>query len=168
MTLNQAIKARRSVRKYKKGITIPREHIERMLEAAMLAPSSRNSRPWNFIVVEGEEMLSKIADVHPYAQMARNASLAIVVCAREDRSPLGDPVYPCDCGAAVQNILLTATDLGYGSVWCGVYPQADRITALKKLLDIKNLPFALLVIGVPDESPAQKGFFDPGLVRYIK
>jgi len=168
MTLYEAIKARRSIRKYKKGETIPRKHIERMLEAAMLAPSACNTRPWNFIVAEGEEILNKIADIHPNAQMARDASLAIVVCVKDLRSSKGDAVYPGDCGAAVQNILLTATDLGYGTVWCGIYPDPARVLAFKTLFGIENLPFALIVAGVPNESPAQRGYFDPSLVQYVK
>ena len=83
-----------------------------MLEAAV-APSSATP------AVElhsrgGRGDANKIADVHPYAQMARNASLAIVV-APGGPQPASDGLSG-DCGAAVQNILLTA-DLGYGR--CG-------------------------------------------------
>lgn len=56
MQTMEAIRARRSVRKYK-AEAVPREQIERLLEAAMLAPSAVNSRPWEFVVTDKREIL---------------------------------------------------------------------------------------------------------------
>ena len=84
MNTSEAIRARRSIRKYKKGTVIPKEHIHQMLEAAMMAPSACNTRPWEFVVVETEEIREQIMKSHPYTQMLKTASLAIVVCGRPD------------------------------------------------------------------------------------
>ena len=63
---------------------IPKEHVEMILEAAMMAPSACNRRPWEFVVVENREILAQIMEIHPHTQMLRTASLAIVVCGRPD------------------------------------------------------------------------------------
>ena len=82
MNTLDAIKNRRSIRKYKKGAEIPMEDIKAMLEAAMLAPSARNCRPWGFTVIRDRDIMTKIMDISPYTKMMETASLAIVVCGR--------------------------------------------------------------------------------------
>ena len=80
MNVSEAIRQRRSIRKYKKGAVIPQEHIESMLEAAMMAPSAGNTRPWEFYVIENRGILQKLTEVNPYARMLLNASAAILIC----------------------------------------------------------------------------------------
>ena len=80
MNVTEAIRARRSVRKYQPGVTIPQEHIDLMLEAAMCAPSACNSRPWEFVVVENAAMRQSLSAMHPYCRSLPDASLAILVC----------------------------------------------------------------------------------------
>src|SRR5699024_5088254 len=80
MQCYDAIRARRSVRKYQKGAVIPAEHVKTILEAAMMAPSAVNSRPWEFYVTDKREMLDKLMQAHPSCKMLETASLAIVVC----------------------------------------------------------------------------------------
>ena len=84
MNVTEAIRSRRSIRKYQKGAVIPQEDIDMMLEAAMMAPSARNTRPWEFVAVENREVLEKFQDIQPYTGMMKTASLAIVVCGRPD------------------------------------------------------------------------------------
>ena len=67
MNVTEAIRARRSIRKYKKGTVIPKEHIELILEAAMMAPSAGNTRPWEFIVIENRGILQKLTEINPYS-----------------------------------------------------------------------------------------------------
>ena len=118
MQCYEAIRARRSVRKYKKGAKIPAEDVKKMLEAAMMAPSAVNSRPWEFYVTDKREMLDKLMQAHPASKMLETASLAIVVCGRPDLQPKHN-FWQQDRGAAIENILLQALDLGYGTCWCG-------------------------------------------------
>jgi len=61
MDLDEAIRGRRSIRKYKADAPVPREHIEAMIEAARWAPSSTNIQPWRFIVVEDRETIAAMA-----------------------------------------------------------------------------------------------------------
>ena len=168
MTTMQAIRERRSIRKYKAGAEVTQEQIDLILEAAMLPPSACNTRPWEFIVVKSREVLDKIANTHPHAKMLATASIAIIVCALpETQEGLSQGYFPQDCGAAAQNILLTAVSLGLGACWCGVYPKEARMAEFKEMLDIKSLPFCVIAVGVPDEAPAPRGKFEESKVRYI-
>ena len=169
MTITEAIKARRSIRKFKQNAPITDSQIHAMLEAAMHAPSACNTRPWEFIVVKDRGKLDKIREVHPYTGMLETASLAIVVMALPETQtrPIDTGYYPQDCGAATQNILLEAMALGLGTCWCGVYPKEDRIADVKKILGVEGTPFCIIAVGVPDEEPKARGFFEEGKVRYI-
>ncbi len=166
METMQAIRARRSVRKYKKGAPVAREQIERLLEAAMLAPSAVNSRPWEFVVTDKEEILQKLTEAHPASRMLLTASWAIAVCGRPDLQPKHN-FWQQDCAAAVENILLAAADMGLGTCWCGCYPAEPRTGAVKEVLGVDSVPVALIAVGVPDEAPAQKGFYDPAKVKFL-
>ena len=62
MNVTEAIRNRRSIRKFQQGVQIPQEDLDLILEAAMMAPSARNTRPWEFVVVENREILEKFRD----------------------------------------------------------------------------------------------------------
>lgn len=173
MNTIDAIKKRRSIRKFKPGAEITDEQVKVLLEAAMLAPSACNTRPWEFIVVKDRAKLDEIRKAHPYTGMLETASLAIVILAlpKAQESVMGGlPLgyYPQDCGAATQNILLAAVELGLGTCWCGVYPKEDRIAELQKILGTEKLPFCVIAIGVPDEAPKSHGKYDESRVTYLQ
>jgi len=167
--MNEIIKNRHSIRTYRSDKPVSKEQLNQILEAAMLAPSACNSRPWEFIVITKREILDKIAQIHPNAQMCETAAAAIIVVAIP-QSGRPEGYFPQDCGAATQNILLEATSLGLGTCWCGVYPREERMTSLSKLLDIPDskIPFNIIAVGIPDENPAGKGFFEEEKVSYIE
>lgn len=168
MNTLEAIRSRRSIRRYKKDVQIPQEHIEQMLEAAMMAPSACNSRPWEFVVVKSEEKKQEIMEYHQYTKMLKTASVAIVVCGRPDlQSGICDGFWPQDCGAAVQNILLAAKELGYGSCWCGCYPVMERTEKIKEILSVESMPLAIVAVGEADEEPAARGFYEESKVKYL-
>jgi len=168
MDATEAIRARRSIRKFAEGAEIPEEHLKLMLEAAMMAPNANNTRPWDFTVVRSAEIRKRIAEVHPYARMVAKASVAVVVGVRPDLLPEGMAgFWPQDCAAATENLLLQAVALGYGAVWCGVYPQAERVESIRKVLGGESVPFNVIAVGVPDEVPAARGYYDPARVRTL-
>ena len=167
MDCTQAIRARRSIRKFKPGASIPSPDVEAMLEAAMMAPSARNLRPWEFFVVENPELKARLRAAHPFASMLDTASLAIVVCGRpEDQKGVVSGYWPLDCGAAVENLLLQAVALGYGACWCGCWPS-PRISKLQELLNTQSVPAALIAVGVPDEAPEARGFYQADKVTWL-
>lgn len=169
MNVTEAIRKRRSIRKYKKGIVIPQEHMDLMLEAAMMAPSAGNTRPWEFLVIENRGIMMKITEINPYSRMLRNASAAIVICAKpEVQSGICSGFWPQDCGAAAENLLLQAAELGYGTCWCGMYPIQHRVQKMQELLNVNSIPYAVIAVGVADQQPEARGYFDPSRVKYIK
>ena len=171
MTVSEAIRKRRSIRKFKPGATVTDEQIKLMLEAAMLAPSACNTRPWEFIVVKDREKLNKIKKAHPYTGMLETASIAIIICALPEtqQQPIMSGYFPQDCGAATENILLQAVELGLGTCWCGVYPKEERIAEIRSILNIceTKLPFCVIAVGVPDEDPNPRGYYDENKVTYV-
>ena len=169
MTVTEAIKVRRSIRKYVPGAEVTQEQIDSLLEAAMMAPSAINLRPWEFIVVRDRDKLQGMMEAHEYAKMLGTASLAIVVVGLPRNAPDGFEFFPQDCGAATQNILLQAVAMGLGTCWCAVYPNEKRVSQFKELLGIENgIPYCVIAIGVPDEQPEARGFYDVKKVRYIQ
>ena len=139
-----------------------------MLEAAMMAPSACNTRPWEFVVVETEEIREQIMKSHPYTQMLKTASLAIVVCGRPDlQESVCVGFWPQDCGAAIQNLLLQAKELGYGTCWCGCYPVMERVKELQEILSVTSQPLAVIAVGEADEEPAARGFYDETRVKFL-
>lgn len=166
--MNEAIEKRRSIRKFQSGKPVTKEQFDALLESAMLAPSACNSRPWEFIAITKREILDEIARIHPNAKMCETAPAAIVIVAiPQTGKPEG--YFPQDCGAATQNILLEAVSLGLGTCWCGIYPKEERVAGFSKLLNIKEpkIPFCVIAIGTPEESPERRGFFDESRVTYI-
>ncbi len=150
----EAIKTRRSIRKYKKE-TIPDDILEELLEAGMSGPSGGNNKPWQFIVINDPKILEEVPNIPSGAPFASNAPLAILVCGDLEKYP-GIPqryqvVWAIDCSIAAQNILLAAHGKGLGAVYTGVYPMEERVEGLKTLLKLPEniIPLALIVIGYP-------------------
>jgi len=160
-----AIFQRRSIRKYTKQ-DVSDEQITTLLSAAMSAPSAGNERPWHFIVVKDKDRLAQIAEVSPYATMTKDAPLAIIVCGDVTQERFKG-FWVQDCSAAVQNILLEATELTLGSVWLGVYPLQERVEYLQKLFSLPDhiIPFAVIPIGRPDQSFGAPDRYDESRVH---
>ena len=168
MTFSEIIKKRRSIRVYDPTKPVTREQMNNMLEAAMLAPSACNSRPWDFIAITKREILDEIVRVHPYAQMCKTATAAIVIIATPQEGMPSD-YWPQDCGAATEAILLSAVAQGLGACWCGIYPKEERMVDFYELFNIEKpkIPFCVIAVGTPAESPDPRGAFEEAKVTYI-
>ena len=164
----EAIFKRRSIRKFINKSISP-EDISTLLKAAMMAPTARNCQEWEFVVIKKRETLEKIMQVHPHAQMLSTADCAILVCADTTREYMAG-YWTADCGAATQNILLAATELGIGSVWLGVYPNEERMKAISEVVQLPShvLPLNVIALGYPDESKEEVERFDPKKVHFEK
>ena len=167
--MNALIENRRSIRKYQSGKQVTKEQLTQLLNAAMLAPSARNTRPWEFIAITNRKVLDDIMKIHPYAQMLETAAAAIIVVGLP-QCETSQKYFPQDCAAATENILLEAVSLGLGTCWCGVYPNEERVNALQKLLQIPlpKVPFNVIAVGVPDENPGQRGFYDKAKATFLE
>ncbi|MCL1796636.1 MAG: nitroreductase family protein, partial [Clostridia bacterium] len=99
----KAISDRRSIRAYSPGAPVSDSQVHNMLEAAMMAPSAHNGRPWEFWVVRDRALLDALCDAHPYAKMLKTASMAIIVClAQRDCDAVDVDFLAQDGGAATQ------------------------------------------------------------------
>lgn len=145
----EAIYDRRSIRKYKDQ-PVEKEKIEKLLRAAMQAPSAGNQQPWEFIVIQDKDNLKKLSGLSPYAKCIGEASLAIVLLANEKRMRFPEN-WEQDMGAATENILLEAVELDLGSVWLGVAPVEDRVEYISKMFDLEDhiKPYCAISIGYP-------------------
>lgn len=162
---------RRSVRRYK-NLPVDADSREALLRAGMSAPSGVNRQPWEFFVVENKALLKLLAENLPYAGMTAEAPLAIVVCGNKERFLEGDDasLWVQDLSAASENILLAAHALGLGGVWTCLYPHADRMEAVRELLDLdkKYVPFNLIPIGYPASDHAPMDKWHPERVHFVE
>ncbi len=144
-----AIFKRRSIRRYKDG-SVSDETIEKLLKAAMAAPSAGNEQPWHFVVVKDKEMLKRLSKLSPYASMLKDAPLGIVVCG-DLKAEIYKGFWVQDCSAATENLLIEAAYLGLGAVWLGVYPVEERVDYVREVLEIPSyvVPFAVIPVGYP-------------------
>ena len=148
----EAIHTRRSIRKYEDK-PVPEELVRKVLAAAMSAPSASNTQPWHFVVITDRELLAEIPKVNPYAKMAGEAPLAILVCG-DATLELAPGYWVVDCAAAVENLLLAAHALGLGAVWTGIHPREERMNGFRHLFGLPhNVPaHSLIVLGYPAET----------------
>lgn len=152
-----AIMKRSSIRSYTNK-DVEKEKITTLLKAGMAAPTAADKRPWHFVAVTDKNILRKYAEVNPYASMAAEAPLMIVVCGDMEKAIEGEAneMWVQDASAATENILLAAEALGLGAVWTGVWPLQDRVQAVSDLLNLPGaiVPMAAVVIGYP-KTPGQ-------------
>jgi nitroreductase len=149
-----AIFTRRSVRKYIEK-DVEQDKIEKMLRAAMQAPSAGNQQSSEFLVVQNRNELVKLSKMSPYSGLISTAPLAIVLLGNTERMKFNEN-WEQDLGAAAENILLEATELGLGAVWLGVHPIEERVDSVITQFSLpENLkPFAVISIGYPKEENA--------------
>jgi nitroreductase len=142
-------------------MAVPEELIRTFLKAAMSAPSAGNEQPWQFIIITERRLLDEIPTFHPYADMLREASVAILVCGDMKLERYKDS-WVQDCAAATENLLLSVHAQGLGAVWVGIYPKDDRVHRMQKLLDLPAhvIPLALVPIGYPGERIPPADRFD--------
>lgn len=166
MELFDAIKNRHSYRGRFKDTPIKQEDLIKILEAGLMAPSGCNAQTTEFVVINEPDLVSKINLMHE-ANKAMQQAKAYIACI-VDKDPAA--VYEEmsfqieDCSAAVENILLAITSLGYATVWIDgwlrIDKRAERVAELINLPSFKKIQ-VLLPVGMPSESlssPKKKSF----------
>ena len=168
MELKEVLLKRRSVRKFTEE-PVSEEMIEELMHAAMSGPSACNKKPWEFYVVTNPDKLEELKGATMFTKF--NAKLVIVVCGNLLRAlPLQAANYWIkDCSAATENILLRATDLGLGAVWCGIHPQKKSEERVRKMLGISKtqVPLNVIFMGHPAEEPEARDQYEEERVHYI-
>jgi nitroreductase len=145
MDLKTAIKSRKTVRKFTDHY-IPNEDLQTILDAARRAPSWANTQVWEFVVLRDREVIRQVtecySETNPARKCSMDASAVIVVCAKLNVSGCfkGEPLtvfnewYMFDLGMAVENICLSAHDIGLGSVVVGSMDH-EKIAEICKVPD---------------------------------
>ena len=176
MNTLEAIAARRSIRAFK-GEELPEKAVTKILTAASQAPSGKNRQPWRFVTLQGAKRAEMVGVLREAiaasksrgedtgsaewtANVMERAELTVFVFNAHGIDPwlehstdqiFGELVDLQSIGAAIQNMLLAATDLGIGSLWIADVLYA--VTELKTWLKEEGQLVAAVSFGIADESP---------------
>lgn len=164
MEVTKCISERRSIRKFKDDV-VENEKLVQILDSARFAPSAKNRQPWKFFIAQGE-IKNQIVDIlkkwfennksHTGVLGTINAishaPILILVFRYSD-----SPWERCDAlsiGGAIENMLLTATSLGLGSLWIAdvLHIKREIETLVSTDLDL----YSAVAIGYSDENPSQR------------
>lgn len=156
MDLFEAVRTRRSVRKYSDK-PVEDEKLQAVLEAVRLAPSWANMQCWRMVVVKDKSVKEKISELsfvesyfspkgykaNPSKKALADAPVVIVLCADPAQSGAirGQDYYLTDCGIAAENLMLAARAEGLGSVFVGIYEE-------EKLKQALNIPASIRIAGL--------------------
>ncbi len=150
MEVMEAIKKRRSVRGYQPK-EVEQEKLDRILEAARLAPSASNRQEWRFVIVKDKTTRQKLMSAAKGQNFVGEAPIVIACCAETDNHIMscGQLSYPIDVAIAIEHMVLKATEEGLGSCWVGAFYEDE----VKKILNIpKEIRVVeLLTLGYPVE-----------------
>jgi nitroreductase len=177
----EAIKNRRSVRSYDDR-PVPRDIINKIIEAGNEAPSAMNSQPWRFVVVEDKETKRKLLqaalpNARKILEMVKEADPGRYEAISKRYKELKDPVYYSapvvvfvigsgryayhSCPLACENMMLAAHSLGLGSCWVGFGAMVTDDPEVRSILELKGdeMIFGPILLGYPKgktERPAKK------------
>ena len=153
-SFHEMLFTRHSIRKYTPDPLSP-DDVKTILEAALLAPSSKRARSWEFTVVDDKSLLEQLAKSKPlYGTCIGRSALSIVVSA----NPLLSDVWVEDASVAATFIHLQVEALGLGSCWVQLRNRMhdNETTASEFVKQLLNLPaeqqvVCVIAIGHKDE-----------------
>ena len=151
MDVFEAVKTRRSIRKYQDR-NVEQEKIKKILESARLSPSACNNQPWHFIVVSEKTARQSLFPAYPREWFAK-APVIIVACVMPEASWIrkdGEAYWKVDAAIAVQDMVLVAHELGLGTCWVAAFDEAKIKAALGVPEKVRVV--ALLPVGYPAEA----------------
>lgn len=147
-SIEQTIQSRRSIRQFTNASIKP-SSIWRLLHAACMAPSGKNNQPWRFAVIQEDVRLLQAIAAMSQRAWVQTAPCMIAVF-RDKRASYSRDKDMQSIGAAIQNILLTAHDMGIGTCWIGELNQNER--QIKALLGLEEPALeltAFIALGIP-------------------
>jgi nitroreductase len=144
MEVMEGIRQRRSIRSFTSQ-EVEDWKLDEILDAARWAPSSKNSQPWEFVVVKDRGTLARIAEETTYAKHLANAPLAVAIVTDPSKSRW----HEVDGGLATQNFALAAWHLGLGTCWTGTM-ERESVKSILGIPPEKNL-LTVMPLGYPAE-----------------
>ena len=165
------IMQRKSVRSYTSD-TIPTEVMDKLLRAAVAAPSGMDIRPWHLVVMTDKSVYDELFGNNFNMGKFKQAAAVVIFCADTTvtRPPRENPDAPAvtqpnriwrdDMGACTENFLLAAEACGLGAVWTACYPFTEQMEPVAKYLNLPGniVPYCIVPVGYPagDEQPKDK------------
>jgi len=150
MNVMEAIKKRCSVRSYQDR-PVEREKLDKVLEAARLAPSAGNRQEWRFIVVQDRDTRQRLMKAAKNQAFVGEAPVVIACCAKTDNHHMtcGQMCYPIDVAIAIEHMALKAIEEELGTCWIGAFyeDQVKEILGIPKEIRAVDL----LTLGYPDK-----------------
>jgi nitroreductase len=146
----QTILARRSIRSYKHE-PVPAEDLKQILEATRQAPSAANRQPWHMIVVGDAEQKRRVAEACNGQMWLADAAYIIVALGLPQVMPKW---YKVDVAIALENLVLAACSLGYGTCWIGAF-DPEKVKAVCQAPAEAEV-VACVPLGVPNAAPAAR------------
>lgn len=154
LSFESLCQSRRSTRKYTSQI-IEQEKIDYILRCALMAPSSKRTTPWEFIVVRDKQKLRAMEGCRTYGSgMFATAQAAIVVTL----DPALTDTWMADGAIVAAHILLAAEEQGIGACWCHVYQREGAEELIKRICAIPNEQTVLCVIAMGYKDEERKPF----------
>lgn len=159
---------RQSIRHYKSD-PVPQALLTELLKAGMYAPSAKDRRPVEYILITGDEGRQKLFNSHPYAQFLLSAPAIIMVCANLDKE-YDEALAALDGAAATENILIRATELGLGSCWVLLHPSIELCDQARSDFGIPDevLPVAIVTVGYSKETAPIADKYDESIIHIEK
>ena len=155
MQFYDVIKSRKSIKKYKPA-EIDRERLSKIIDAAMMSPSWKNTNGYRFVFVDRDEIKDKLANAimnknTSAAGAVSNAPMTAIIVADPNASGSieGKDYYLVDCAIAMEHFILAATEEGYGTCWIGAFDE-------KKVKEILGIPDNLRVVAMTPLGIAQE------------
>ena len=147
MSLVDIVLNRRSIRRYQKK-NIPKDVLDKILEAGRQAPSAHNRQPWHFIVITDLKIKKNLSQ-WIWSKFVKDSALTIAGCAYAD-----DDLALIDISIALHNMTIAAWALGIGSCWISGFEE-DKARRMLSVPDGWKI-VALLTFGYPAEQPLQR------------
>ena len=177
-TINTILQ-RKSVRSYN-GDTIPVEIMEKMLRAAVAAPSGMDIRPWHIVVMTDKSQYGKMFEGNGNMEKFMQSSAVVIFCADTTvtRPPRENPDAPAvtkpnpmwrdDICACTENFLLAAEAFGLGAVWTACYPFKEVMATVSAYLNLPSnvVPYCIVPVGYPNGDNQPKDKWDESRIHY--
>ena len=162
---------RRSVRKFKDEL-IPYEDLLTLCKYGEAAPTARNQRSREYIIIENKEIINELSNIYQRSTMRVNECNQMIAVIGKDPKELPSPAFEeQDLSLATENIMLKACEMGIGSVMLGTYPMEERYIPVNKILNVTDnkFVFTLICLGYPIDENAffDKDKFKPEMVKHI-
>ena len=158
----EEIYLRRSIRKYISE-RISDEVLEKILKAGMNAPSAKNTKPYEFIIVRDKSKLEKLSMATEHAYMVKDSDLTIIVLGKEETF-----FWQLDLGATIQNMLLEARHYGIGSCWIGINKEQEQEVKKEFAVPAEWNIISMVSFGYPAKEKEKNDNYYPNKIHYEK